>query len=126
MNLAVIATVFAIVFPAELPDKTALTSLVLATRYRASWVFAGVVAAFTLDVAVAVTTRHLLTLLPHWVVPGLGAAAANAATGVLFGRLYHRWGRAAPLVVAHTLIDAVAFVGYAALRGKVSWLPIPH
>ncbi|HMA47322.1 MAG TPA: CPBP family intramembrane glutamic endopeptidase [Frankiaceae bacterium] len=57
---------------------------------------------------------------------GLGAAAANAAMGVLFGRLYRRWGRVAPLVVAHTLVDAVAFVGYAALRGTVSWLPVPH
>jgi len=28
-----------------------------------------------------------------------------------------------PLVVAHTLIDATAFVGYVALHGKVSWLP---
>jgi hypothetical protein len=25
----------------------------------------------------------------------------------------------------HTLIDAVTFVGYAALVGKVSWLPAP-
>jgi hypothetical protein len=30
-----------------------------------------------------------------------------------------------PLLIAHTLIDAVAFVGYAELAGHVSWLPIP-
>ena len=27
------------------------------------------------------------------------------------------------MIIAHTLIDAVAFVGYAALHGRVSWLP---
>jgi hypothetical protein len=30
-----------------------------------------------------------------------------------------------PLIIAHTLIDAVTFVGYAALIGRVSWLPKP-
>jgi hypothetical protein len=28
-----------------------------------------------------------------------------------------------PLIIAHFLIDAVTFVGYVALAGKVSWLP---
>jgi membrane protease YdiL (CAAX protease family) len=54
---------------------------------------------------------------------GIGAFAGNAAMGVIFGYLYRRWGRVTPLIIAHTLIDAVAFVGYAALHGKVSWLP---
>jgi len=40
--------------------------------------------------------------------------------GVIFGVLYRRWGRVMPLVVAHTLIDAVTFVGYAVLVHKVS------
>jgi len=28
-----------------------------------------------------------------------------------------------PLVIAHTILDVVAFIGYTMLRGKVSWLP---
>ena len=28
-----------------------------------------------------------------------------------------------PLIVAHTLLDVVAFVGYTLLAGHVSWLP---
>jgi membrane protease YdiL (CAAX protease family) len=56
---------------------------------------------------------------------GVGAFVGNAAMGVIFGYLYKRWGRVTPLIVAHTLIDAVTFVGYAALAGKVSWLPKP-
>jgi membrane protease YdiL (CAAX protease family) len=54
---------------------------------------------------------------------GFGAFIGNAVMGVLFGVLYRRWGRVMPLVVAHTLIDAVTFVGYAVLVHKVSWLP---
>ncbi|MFI7640096.1 CPBP family intramembrane glutamic endopeptidase [Nonomuraea sp. NPDC049400] len=54
---------------------------------------------------------------------GFGGFIGNVVMGLVFGRLYQRWGRAMPLVVAHTLIDAVAFVGYAFLHGRVSWLP---
>jgi len=54
---------------------------------------------------------------------GFGAFIGNAAMGVIFGVLYRRWGRVTPLIIAHTLIDAVTFVGYAALVHKVSWLP---
>lgn len=54
---------------------------------------------------------------------GLGGFLGNAAMGLLFGWLYTRWGRVTPLVVAHTALDVVAFVGYAVLAGHVSWLP---
>jgi membrane protease YdiL (CAAX protease family) len=57
---------------------------------------------------------------------GLGGFAGNLVMGLLFGRLYQRWSRVGPFVVAHTLIDAVAFVGYAFLVGRLSWLPAPH
>ena len=54
---------------------------------------------------------------------GLGGFVGNVAMGLVFGWVYRRWGRAMPLVVAHTAIDVVAFVGYALLVGRVSWLP---
>ncbi len=54
---------------------------------------------------------------------GFGAFIGNAAMGVIFGYLYRRCGRVTPLIIAHTLIDAGAFVGYALLHGRVSWLP---
>jgi membrane protease YdiL (CAAX protease family) len=54
---------------------------------------------------------------------GVGGFVGNFAMGLLFGWLYRRWGRVTPLVVAHTLLDIGAFVGYAALAGHVSWLP---
>jgi membrane protease YdiL (CAAX protease family) len=54
---------------------------------------------------------------------GLGGFAGNAVMGLVFGEVYRRWGRLWPLVVAHTLMDLVAFVGYALLAGHVGWLP---
>jgi membrane protease YdiL (CAAX protease family) len=56
---------------------------------------------------------------------GIGAFLGNAAMGVIFGIFYRRYGRITPLIVAHALIDAVTFVGYALLAGHVSWLPAP-
>jgi len=72
----VTALVFGVVFLAELPDKTALAGLVLGTRYRASYVFTGVAAAFLLHVVLAVAAGSVLTLLPQQIV--------HALTGVLF------------------------------------------
>ncbi|MEU3280691.1 TMEM165/GDT1 family protein [Streptomyces antibioticus] len=76
ISISVMAVVFGVVFLAELPDKTALAGLVLGTRYRASYVFAGVAAAFALHVTLAVAAGSVLTLLPHRIV--------QALTGVLF------------------------------------------
>lgn len=74
MDLAVVATVFAIIFPAELPDKTALASLVLGSRYRPLYVFAGVALAFAVHAALAVAAGSVLTLLPHRILEGVVAA----------------------------------------------------
>ncbi|RZS91740.1 hypothetical protein EV189_0987 [Motilibacter rhizosphaerae] len=54
---------------------------------------------------------------------GIGGFAGNVVMGVVFVLVYRRWGRVMPLFLAHTLIDSVAFVGYALLAGKVGWLP---
>lgn len=54
---------------------------------------------------------------------GFGGFLGNAVMGVIFATLFLRWKRATPMIIAHTLIDAVAFVGYALLAGHVSWLP---
>ncbi|WP_430727395.1 CPBP family intramembrane glutamic endopeptidase [Streptomyces beigongshangae] len=54
---------------------------------------------------------------------GIGGFVGNMVMGVVFVWLYRRWGRIGPLVVAHSLLDIGAFVGYALLAGKVGWLP---
>jgi hypothetical protein len=54
---------------------------------------------------------------------GPGQFVSNFVLGLFFGRIFQQTQRAAPLVFAHFLIDAVAFVGYLELKGKVGWLP---
>ncbi|MFE6281561.1 CPBP family intramembrane glutamic endopeptidase [Streptomyces sp. NPDC057877] len=54
---------------------------------------------------------------------GIGGFIGNMVMGVVFVYLYRRWGRVGPLVVAHSLLDIGAFVGYGLLAGKVDWLP---
>jgi membrane protease YdiL (CAAX protease family) len=54
---------------------------------------------------------------------GFGPFIGNVVMGVLFGALFVRWRRTNPMIIAHTLINAVAFIGYTLLVGHVSWLP---
>jgi membrane protease YdiL (CAAX protease family) len=56
---------------------------------------------------------------------GIGGFIGNVVMGAVFVLAYRRWGRVAPLVVAHALLDIVAFAGYALLAGRVGWLPTP-
>jgi membrane protease YdiL (CAAX protease family) len=53
---------------------------------------------------------------------GFGAFIGNFVMGLLFGYLYQRWGRVMPLVVAHFVLDAAIFVGYAALKDFLPFL----
>lgn len=69
-------SVFAVIFVAELPDKTALASLVLATRHRALPVFLGAALALTVQSIIAVAAGGLFSLLPTKVV--------HVGAGVLF------------------------------------------
>jgi Ca2+/H+ antiporter, TMEM165/GDT1 family len=76
MHLGTVATAFALIFPVELPDKTFVATLVLATRYRPLLVWIGVSAAFVVQCLVAVVAGGLLALLP--------AALVGAVAGALF------------------------------------------
>jgi Ca2+/H+ antiporter, TMEM165/GDT1 family len=69
-------SVFGVIFVAELPDKTALAALVLATHYAPLPVFAGAAAALTAQSAVAVAAGGLLSLLP--------SRAVHCGAGLLF------------------------------------------
>jgi len=84
MDLAVVATTFALIFPVELPDKTFVASLVLATRYRPLLVWIGVSLAFLVQTVVAVTAGGLLSLLPKPVVIGASAVLFLVGAVVLW------------------------------------------
>jgi Ca2+/H+ antiporter, TMEM165/GDT1 family len=62
--LPLIASTFGLIFIAELPDKTALASLVLATQYPVRQVIFGAWLAFLVQTVVAVAAGSLLQLLP--------------------------------------------------------------
>jgi Ca2+/H+ antiporter, TMEM165/GDT1 family len=76
------ATVFGVIFLAELPDKTALAALVLATRHRPLPVFLGASLALTLQSLIAVGAGSLLSRLPPTVVH-LGSGLLFLACAVL-------------------------------------------
>lgn len=84
ISFAVMAIVFGVIFLAELPDKTALAGLMLGTRYRASYVFVGVAAAFAVHVALAIAAGSVLTLLPHRLVEGVVSALFLAGAALLW------------------------------------------
>lgn len=68
MDLAAVALTFGAIFLVELPDKTFLATLVLATKYRPILVWIGVGLAFTVQTGVAVALGHAASLLPADVV----------------------------------------------------------
>ena len=53
---------------------------------------------------------------------GFAAGVGNVVMGLVFGYFWIRTGRLWPLVIAHGVIDTVAFVGYLMLAGHVDWL----
>ena len=73
IELGVLLTTFALVFVAELPDKTAVAGLVLGVRYPWRWAFTGMAAAFALHVLIAVAAGSLLTLAPRRLVEAVVA-----------------------------------------------------
>jgi uncharacterized protein len=73
-------------------------------------------------VAAAVGAHALLRGSYH-LYQGFGGFIGNAIMGVIFALFYLRFKRVMPLVVAHTLLDVGAFVGYALFRDQISLLP---
>ncbi len=53
---------------------------------------------------------------------GFGAGLGNVAMGLVFGYAWQRTGRLWPLILAHGLIDTVAFVGYSLFADQLGWL----
>jgi Ca2+/H+ antiporter, TMEM165/GDT1 family len=74
--LLALAVAFIAIFPVELPDKTFVATLVLSTRYPPLPTWLGVVAAFAVQVVIAVVAGSLLSRLP--------TTPVKIAAGVLF------------------------------------------
>ena len=85
MSLAVVATAFLLIVPVELPDKTFIATLVLATRFRPLFAWIGVGLAFAVQSLIAVLFGGLLSRLPTTPV-SVAAAALFAVGAVLLWR----------------------------------------
>jgi len=53
---------------------------------------------------------------------GFGGFVGNVAMGLILGVVYARTRRVMPLVIAHAILDVVAFVGYQVLSPRLDWL----
>ncbi len=85
MNLGIVVTVFALIFVAELPDKTMIATLIMGSRYRPVLVWLGAVLAFGIHAGVAVAVGQLLQLLPHrWIEAVTALLFAAGAAYLLF------------------------------------------
>jgi Ca2+/H+ antiporter, TMEM165/GDT1 family len=82
-SIGVALTTFAVIALAELPDKTALASLVLGTRYRPAPVLCGIGAGFAVQVVLAVVAGSLLRLLPHRLLEAVVAALFLLGAAIL-------------------------------------------
>lgn len=85
-----------------------------------------------------ITRLRTYSLSPVWIIAfsavlrgsyhlyqGFGGFIGNVVMGVVFALFYLRTKRVMPLIVAHALLDIVAFVGYALLPDSwLSWLSL--
>jgi membrane protease YdiL (CAAX protease family) len=72
--------------------------------------------------ATAIIALSAIIRASYHLYQGIGGFIGNLIMGVVFGLIYLRWKRVAPLIVAHTLLDITAFVGYALVAPHVAWL----
>jgi putative Ca2+/H+ antiporter (TMEM165/GDT1 family) len=87
VNLGLAAATFAVVIPAELPDKTFLSAIVLSSRHRPLPVWAGAAAGLVAQAAVAAAAGRLVGLAPHRIVAGIVAGLFCAgAVYLLFAK----------------------------------------
>lgn len=115
--------------PAELYDTWWRVPVLLLVSFANGWAEEVIVVGFLLTrlrqlrftPLTAVIITSLLRGLYH-LYQGFGAGIGSVAMGLVFGYVYLRTGRLWPLIVAHALIDSVAFVGYALAAGHLNWL----
>ncbi|WP_066902088.1 CPBP family intramembrane glutamic endopeptidase [Mycolicibacterium houstonense] len=127
--LARILGLSADVEPAELYDTWWRIPMLLGMAFANGWAEEIVVVGFLmtrlrqLDVSPG-KTLVISSLLrgAYHLYQGYSAGLGNIVMGLVFGYVWQRTGRLWPLIIAHALIDAVAFVGYALVAEHLSWL----
>ena len=117
------------VVPAELNDTWWRIPVLLAIAFSNGWAEEIIVVAFLMTrlrqlghTPVVVLILSSLLRGTYHLYQGFGAGLGNIVMGLVFGYVWQRTGRLWPLIIAHGLIDAVAFVGYSLAAGHLGWL----
>ncbi|BBY26568.1 CPBP family intramembrane metalloprotease [Mycolicibacterium sediminis] len=115
--------------PAELNDTWWRVPVLLAMAFANGWAEEIIVVGFLMTRLRQLSYSPVVVLVASSVLRGLyhlyqgfGAGLGNIVMGLVFGYVWQRTGRLWPLVIAHGLIDSVAFVGYALAAGHLDWL----
>jgi uncharacterized protein len=115
--------------PAELYDTWWRIPVLLLLAFGNGWAEEVIVVGFLLTRLRQLKINPWLALVissllrgAYHLYQGFGAGLGNVAMGLVFGYAWQRTGRLWPLIIAHALIDAVAFVGYSLLAGRLGWL----
>lgn len=110
------------VTPANLGDYWWVVPVLLLAAVKASLLEEVIVVGYLFNrltkIGVTPKAQILISALvrgSYHLYQGFGGFVGNFVMGLVFGWVYHRFGRLAPLVVAHFLLDAASFVGYALL-----------
>ena len=119
----------AAVVPSELTDTWWRIPVLVLAAFANGWAEEVIVVGYLLtrlqqleiSPAKAIVWSSLLRGAYH-LYQGFGAGLGNVAMGLVFGHVWRRTGRLWPLIVAHGIIDSVAFVGYALLARHLDWL----
>lgn len=121
----------AAVVPTELGDTWWRIPMLLGVSFANGWAEEVVVVGYLLTRLRQFRVNPITALVASSVLrgayhlyQGFGAGLGNIVMGLIFGYVWQRTGRLWPLIIAHFVIDAVAFVGYALLAPHLGWLGI--
>ena len=115
--------------PVELYDTWWRIPVLLITAFANGWAEEIIVVAFLLtrlrqlrvNPVAAMLASSLLRGAYH-LYQGFSAGLGNVVMGLVFAYVWRRTGRLWPLIIAHGIIDSVAYVGYAVAAGHLGWL----
>jgi uncharacterized protein len=115
--------------PVELYDTWWRIPVLLFTAFANGWAEEVIVVAFLLTRLRQLRVNPVTALLAssllrgaYHLYQGFSAGLGNVLMGLVFAYVWRRTGRLWPLIIAHGIIDSVAYVGYALASGHLGWL----
>ena len=115
--------------PTEIYDTWWRVPVLIITAFANGWAEEVIVVGFLLtrlrQLRLSPVTALLASSLlrgAYHLYQGFSAGLGNVVMGLVFGYVWQRTGRLWPLIIAHGIIDTVAYVGYALAAGHLSWV----